>query len=122
MKLNFRSICWFYNGLVSSGVTTPESLLALHPVSAPQMEVDDNLTARGRSLDAVTNLLGASRSVMASGSSKTLRKKERRFYQATQLLDQLLAGYDRRLRPGFKGTNSIMVTHVPYMQYFWCIV
>jgi hypothetical protein len=43
--------------------------------------------------------------VGGSGGMKTT-KKERRLYQATQLLDQLLTGYDRRLRPGFRGQLS----------------
>ena len=33
------------------------------------------------------------------------RKKKGRVYKATQLLDQLLAGYDRRLRPDFLGES-----------------
>lgn len=38
-----------------------------------------------------------------SGTGVKLSNKEKKFYQATQLLDQLLTGYDRRLRPSFRG-------------------
>lgn len=49
--------------------------------------------------------IGGTRSenLAAANGNRSSTKKEKRLYQATHLLDQLLTGYDRRLRPGFRG-------------------
>ena len=63
---------------------------------------------------------GSSRGgIAATPGVKSMTKKERRFYQATQLLDQLLAGYDRRLRPGFRGQFCQLITMVTMVPNSW---
>lgn len=37
------------------------------------------------------------------------KAKERRRYNASHLLDQLLSSYDRRLRPGFQGYSYNLI-------------
>jgi len=46
---------------------------------------------------------GGKRADDVNQSSRARDRKESRVYKATHLLDQLLTGYDKRLRPGFQG-------------------